>query len=181
MNWHSLTVGIEHLFTGICFHPHETENPPFPGGFQFEKESASIFRVYSPVPFYAVWNQRITAESQPCAAPPERSYGSVEGPAQYYAQVVGPAMVDLDNKLRIDSQTYSRKAEWAIKDGPNKLSRFAPNEPTPFPQAVVDAIMRKHGAKSFEVLASLRWAGDHWYYTSGNMYVGVEPDGYIHT
>lgn len=175
MQWHSLTVGIEHLFTGIVFH----SNADTSRGFQFEKESASIFRVYSDEPFYALWNHRITAESLPCGAPPEHPYGSIDGPAQYYAQVTGPALVDLDNKLRIDSQGYSRKCDWTDRNG--TPSRFAPNEPTPFPQAVVDAVVRKHGAKAFEILASLRWAGDHWFYTSGNMYIGVEPDGYIHT
>jgi len=167
---HVLVIGIEHLMTGIQLigkdHCH---------GFQFIRESPSIVRVESDEPFYANWPNRCIMDSHPVDES-FKSYFAGDGEIEWYAKIVGSAMVDVDQRS-YDMQTYTRR----FGEGGDPDSRYAPTEPQSFPQAVVEAMRRKHGARANEFLAMLRWNHDHWFYNHERMYIGVEPDGHIHT
>lgn len=168
MKRHKLLLGIEHLMTGV-----QVNNDGY--DLEFHRESPSIVRIESHGPITAYWPiNGATINSEEFDAKPAR-YGG--GEAEWYALVVGKSMAEADDKS-YSMQTYTRRADWMI-DG--KPSRYAPGEPQRFPEAVVTAMRRKHGAKADEFLAQLRWAGDHWFYNHERMYIGVEPDGYIHT
>lgn len=53
------------------------------------------------------------------------------------------------------------------------------------PKAVIQSVTnfgeRHSPQRAQEYLAALRWSGDHYSFMVGNMYVGVEVDGYLHT
>jgi hypothetical protein len=47
---------------------------------------------------------------------------------------------------------------------------------------VEQSIRRRYPDRAEQILADLKWAGDHFYFMLGTMYVGVEKnDGYMHT
>jgi hypothetical protein len=51
------------------------------------------------------------------------------------------------------------------------------------PPQVIKSIERfaRTPERAQEILSQLRWSGDHFSFMAGNMYVGVEVDGYLHT
>jgi hypothetical protein len=49
------------------------------------------------------------------------------------------------------------------------------------PDVVRDSIKKSFPDQAKDIIASLRWSGDHFSFTRWGMYVGVELDGYIHT
>lgn len=167
---HVLLIGIEHLMTGVQI---KTAG----ASLTFERESSSVMRVLSHMPIEAYWpvNCAFMESTEAPRGNPEK-YSA--GEAEYYAQVVGPAMVDLDQKS-YDMQTYNRRPEYTGPDG--VPSRWAPSEPSRFPLEVIKSMRAKFGKDSDKWLAELRWNGDHWFFTKDRMYHGVEPDGYIHT
>jgi hypothetical protein len=167
---HVLVLGIEHLMTGIQLvgkdHCH---------GFQFVRESPSTVRVESDEPFYANWPNRCIMDS----APIEESFKGHfhgDGEIEWYAQVVAPAMVKADQSS-YEMQNYTRRG----KEYAGVIGGMNEREPVGFPPAVVNAMRRKHGATANTYLAMLRWNRDHWFYNHYRMYIGVEPDGHIHT
>ena len=167
--YHKIEVGIEHLMTGICFFPKPDH------AVQFIRVSASIVAAISDEPFTAHWPNRCHMESTPYEF---RFEQSGQGTVDWYAKVLAGVMQDAEQRL-YDMQTYNRTAMYTGLDG--QQSRYAPNEPSPFPQAVVNAMRNKHGAEAEKYLAMLRWSFDHWGYSYAGMYLGVEPDGYIHS
>lgn len=54
-------------------------------------------------------------------------------------------------------------------------------EPDAIPTAVVAAICKAWPDQAAEILQQIKWNHDHWYIQRWGMYVGIEPDGYIHT
>lgn len=175
-------LGIEHLMTGVKLmaNPNKDPNPVF----TFERESPSIVAVHCDVPFDIYWpvTQSLTSAVETEVKEGRYSQGEVE----WYAKMVADAMVDQENRSIWDMQTYTRKvgeysAPTPQETGGSYGSRYAPGEPSPFPMAVVKAMRAKHGKDADKFLAELRWNRDHWFYNHHNMYVGVEPDGYIHT
>lgn len=163
---HVLLVGIEHLMTGIQI---KTQ------GARFERESASVIRVTSHLPIEAYWpvNGAFMMSTDQDVTLPQYSAGE----AEHYAQVVGPALVDIDLRS-YDMQTYTRTAEYYYN---GDYHRLAETEPSRFPEAVIKSMRRKWGAKANEWLAKLRWSRDHWFFHHASIYHGVEPDGHIHT
>lgn len=169
---YKLLLGIEHLMTGVQV---QCKDPVI-----FERESASVVRVTSDSPIRAYWPVKqafLEAEDLPAEVLTHEAKFS-NGEAEHYAKNVAAVMQDREQRS-YDMQTYSRRPDYPGPDGID--SRYAPGEPSPFPMAVVRAMRRKHGAEADKFLAMLRWAGDHWFYHLGNMYLGVEPDGYIHS
>lgn len=169
---HMMLVGIEHLTTGIQFLMAEGKT------LTFERESPSMFRAISSAPFNAYWpvKQTLTQSTETEQVKLEQ-YSN--GEAEWYATKAANALADIDNRSVHDMQTYTRTADYMSLD--HTPSRYAPNEPNPFPWAVVKAMRRKHGKEADKKLAELRWNKDHWYYYSGSMYLGVETDGTIHS
>ena len=85
---HYLSVGIEHLMTGVQIQPADGET------LRFERESASIVRVSSDKPFSAYWPvKQITIDSVE-GEPTRAKYG--EGYVEWCAQKLAPAMVEKD-------------------------------------------------------------------------------------
>ena len=48
-------------------------------------------------------------------------------------------------------------------------------------KVVCAAIQKAFPAEAYKILPTLRGGGDHYSFVRWGMYVGVEPDGYIHT
>ena len=52
------------------------------------------------------------------------------------------------------------------------------------PEVVLNSVRRFSRGDDIKAelyLSDLRWSGDHYSFMCGNMYVGVEVDGYLHT
>lgn len=164
---HQLLIGIEHLMTGIVLQPAEGCT------IQFERESASIVRAISDKPFAAHWpvSQSWMNSTESIKSASVYSHGE----AEWYGQVVAPALAAQDERSQITMQTYTRPPRMYGE------GRYAPSEPAPFPWAVVRAMRRKFGKDADKWLAELRWSRDHWFFIKDRMYHGVESDGYIHT
>ena len=64
-------------------------------------------------------------------------------------------------------------------------------EPSPMPEAVIDAIFKwgtKHKScpcwdvrMAHDALRDVWWAGDHYAFGRFGLYIGIETDGYMHT
>lgn len=174
---HKLTVGIEHLMTGLQMSVCDLSKPP-QAPFVFQRESPSIVAILYPERFQAWWPCKqcwLSSTEVPIGEIGKYTKYS-GGEAEWWAQVVAPKMVECETQS-YDMQTHTR----VYGECGDTKSRYAPSEPHSFPEAVVMAMRRKHGVNSDAMLSRLRWAGTHWFYTEAGMYVGVEPDGYIHT
>lgn len=173
MKAHGIILGIEHLMTGLVLTPKDGH------AIQFIRESPSCVKAISDEPFYASWgmNPTILMDSTEF----EYEYKAPgHGDVEWYAGVVADAMIKAERRL-YDMQTYTRKADEFGDPYEGGTGYYARGEPVPFPVAVVNAMRRKHGKDTAKFLAMLRWTGDHWFYNHNKTYVGVEPDGYIHT
>lgn len=166
---HFLLVGIEHLMTGLILKSDSA--------LRFDMESASTMRVSADTPITAYWQVTQgfieSTEDTEDKDFPKYSHGEME----HYAKNVAQVMRDRETRS-FDMQVYTREFMYTVNGRP---SRLGPDEPACFPVAVVKAMRRKHGAEADKFLAMLRWSHDHWYYNHDRMYIGVEPDGYIHT
>lgn len=169
MKYHAIEVGIEHLMSGIVFRGTETDGP-----IQFVRQSASVMLAIMTNPFVADWPNRATIDSHEIDFSFEQTS---DGEIRYYAQVVGAAMRDCEERSYA-MQKYSRAPFDFDGSGPNLL---APGEPERFPEAVVKAMRRKFGEYADDWLSKLRWSHGHWHFNYAGMYHGVEPDGHIHT
>lgn len=167
---YKMLLGIEHLMTGVQFAETCPEDPPIDNGlppseamYTFHQESPSIVCVVSDKPFDACWPVHGSfIDSTPCTPEEEVKYEKIrygKGEAEWWAKVAGEAL----------RQTYHLPTA-AI---PGKQP----------PDAVLRAMRRKHGATADTYIAMLRWDGLNgcWFYTLNGMYLGVEPDGYIHS
>ncbi len=163
---HVLVLGIEHLMTGIQLFGDVD-------AFQFERESPSMVKVTANGPFKAYWPNRSILDSVPVEEPFETHFPK-DGEVEWYAKRMAEAMRKCDEES-YKMQNYARRP----MEYPGE--ELSPTEPYPFPKAVVDAMRNKHGADADTFLSRLRWNGDHWFYNHDRMYIGVEPDGYIHT
>jgi hypothetical protein len=161
---YKLIVGIEHLMTGIQFHPADYigELPPL----QFERESASTMAVLALAPFMATWvdDIRIMATTEDAGIP---MCSTSAGEIEYIANVVAGAMQDAE-QLSADRRGYTTPA-WQRTDWPT----FTPE--------VIASMRRKFGKHANEWLGQLQWDRDHWFFIRNDVYHGVEPDGHIHT
>lgn len=165
---HKMLLGIEHLMTDVQLteqNPQRPPNSPYhnPAVFKFQQESPSMVRVLCEEPFQAYWpHTQGFIYSTPCSLGEITEYDKVRygsGEAEWWAKVAGEAL----------RQTY----HLPTASIPNKQP----------PDAVLRAMRRKHGATADTYIAMLRWDSLNgcWFYTLNGMYLGVEPDGYIHS
>jgi len=150
---YQMVIGIEHLMTGILFDAN--------AALQFNRNSASTFRITSSEPFNSYWLPRqiflsaieIT-ESENSAPEPRCSVGEVE----WYAQVMAQAMAFAEGKA---AQT---------------------NEGQQVPYPVLRGLMRKFGVEAGTWVKQLRYSHmGCWMFNWCGMVLGVEKNGDIHS
>lgn len=151
---HKILLGIEHLMTGVQV------RSPKGDVLTFQRESASVVRVISDSEMEMYWPVKqcwlsSTEFDNEVEKHSQIKYG--EGEIEWYAQVMAGQMVRTDEAFTP-----------IIKDHP-------------VPYAVVKSIRAKFGANADDVLCTLKYYGGYYGFTWGNMFVGVEPDGYMHT
>lgn len=158
---HKLIIGFEHLMTGVQLRSEKGDL------LTFERESPSMVRVLSDSPIESYWPAKqawITSEE--LAAELEAEKYS-EGEIEWYAQKVCPELVALDS---VANQQYR-----------NHNVRFYGEDMKDLPPAVIKAMRRKHGAEANLYIRELKPYGSYWGYEIHGMFLGVEPDGYIHS
>jgi hypothetical protein len=156
---YSTIVGIEHLMTGVQIRAEGVVQIEPHGSTQFKLSSDQDFDAYALVPMQML--QTSETDNKWPSKVPSATFGEFE----YHSVHTSALLVDAAYKS-FAAQGKNRTIEHT--------------EP-PFTPAVVAAMRRKHGADADTYLAKLQWAGKYWFYTHNNMYVGVEPDGHIHT
>jgi hypothetical protein len=165
-----MEVGIEHLMTGFSFFG------PGASSMTFYMSSPSIFSVVSDEQFSGcskVTHGCIDARKVNSYKPPPHCG------IEHYAKVVSEGLREVDERSSRMHLYKRRGNEYMHRDG--TFHAYAEGEPQFLPWAVMSAMRRKHGEEADKFMAKLKWAGDHWFYTLHRMYVGVEPDGHIHT
>jgi hypothetical protein len=160
MATHTVLVGIEHLMTGVVIKPADGEV------LSFERESPSIMRVTSEGPIEVYWpvtQSWITSTEIPDTAVPVPPSKYSTGQAEWYAQVMGSAMVTADRNARSFTQ----------RDTPDRILE----------RPVFDALLRRFGAQAAEYSRQLRWDGVNRCYMLqwAGMWLGIELDGYMHS
>lgn len=160
---HKVLLGIEHLMTGVMVRSAGNDV------LVFERESASVVRVTSGTAIEVYWPvNQVWIKSEEIPEPAQATKYS-HGEAEWYAQVVGSEMAVLDG---IAHQQYRN----------HNAKHFDDKDIRPLPEAVIKAMRRKHGKDANKYIRELTWSmGGYWAYQCDGMYLGVEPDGYIHS
>ncbi len=181
---HKLTLGIEHLFTGIQLmeqNPQRPPNSPYHNQavFTFQQESPTMVRVLCEEPFQTYWpHAQIFLYSTPCSLDEITEYeGSKhqysQGEAEWWAQ---KAAQDLRTAYEFCNLERTHKFNGrgvTLDRSPGVI----------LPDVVLKALRRKYGADADAIGRLLQWDGimKCWTYTHNGIFYGVEEDGYIHS
>lgn len=170
---HKLSIGIEHLFTGIQLREQDLVDDRT---FTFQQESPTIVRVLNAGPFQAYWPcKQSFLSSVECTPEEEKEY---TGPKHQYSQ--GEAEWLIARVLPRVNEAHSSANTARQHNAPLRRMK---NQPVYLPEVVVKALRRKYGAESDSIAVRLLWDGlmKCWTYTHNGIFYGVEEDGYIHT
>lgn len=167
---HKLTLGIEHLFTGVTIQSRSEY-----ASIRFMKESPSVVAAVSTQPMIAYWpvtqgwieSVEMTEEEEKKDNP--LVYG--KGAAEYYALKVAPRMREGD-LAEVEPMAYRRAR-----------AQYPEEKLKPIPEVVNIALMNRFGKDAANVKHGMIWdlLNGCWTAEWQGMTLEIEMDGYIHS